>query len=101
MAIAHNLGFPRIGRERELKQALESAWRGDTDGSQLQATATGLRQQHWQLKRAAGIALIPAGDFALCDHMLDMSLLIGPVPERFEFGGKGSEAAIGFALARG
>ena len=101
MAIAHNLGFPRIGRERELKQALESAWRGDTDGTQLQATAIRLRQQHWQLQRAAGIALIPAGDFALYDHMLDMSLLLGAVPERFEFGGADSEAAMGFALARG
>ncbi|HYK15534.1 MAG TPA: 5-methyltetrahydropteroyltriglutamate--homocysteine S-methyltransferase, partial [Burkholderiales bacterium] len=101
MAIAHNLGFPRIGRQRELKHALESAWRDDTDGAQLQATARQLRQRHWQLQQAAGIAHIPAGDFALYDHMLDMSLLLGAVPERFEFGRADTEAAVGFALARG
>src|SRR5258706_1488880 len=99
MAIAHNLGFPRIGRERELKQALESAWRGDTDGTQLQATATRLRQQHWQLQRAAGIALIPARDFALYDHIVYMSLLLGAVTWRFYFGCSGSQGATGFVIS--
>jgi hypothetical protein len=33
--------------------------------------------------------------------MLDMSLLLGAVPERFEFGCADTEAAVGFALARG
>ena len=31
MALTHNLGFPRIGARRELKQALEAYWRGDID----------------------------------------------------------------------
>src|SRR4051812_1709830 len=101
MAVAHNLGFPRIGRQRELKQALEAFWRGDTDSAQLQATARQLRQQNWQSQQAAGMAHIPAGDFALYDHMLDMSLLLGAVPERFELGHADTEAAVGFALARG
>lgn len=28
MSIAHNLGFPRIGVNRELKKALEDFWKG-------------------------------------------------------------------------
>ena len=28
MALAHNLGFPRIGADRELKKALEAYWKG-------------------------------------------------------------------------
>jgi 5-methyltetrahydropteroyltriglutamate--homocysteine methyltransferase len=101
MAIAHNLGFPRIGRRRELKQALESVWRGETDAAQLQSTAAQLRQQHWLLQREAGITQIPAGDFALYDHMLDTSLLLGALPERFEFGPADADSDLGFALARG
>src|SRR5690554_6446460 len=31
MALAHNLGFPRIGRDRELKRALEAFWQGYLD----------------------------------------------------------------------
>ena len=29
MALAHTLGFPRIGADRELKKALEAYWKGD------------------------------------------------------------------------
>ncbi|OYW09529.1 MAG: hypothetical protein B7Z59_08045, partial [Acidiphilium sp. 37-67-22] len=29
MSIATNLGFPRIGRRRELKAALEAHWAGE------------------------------------------------------------------------
>ncbi len=29
MAVAHTLGFPRIGADRELKKTLESYWKGD------------------------------------------------------------------------
>ncbi len=37
MALTHNLGFPRIGARRELKQALEAYWRGDIDDEKLNA----------------------------------------------------------------
>ena len=30
MIVTHNLGFPRIGAQRELKQALEAYWCGDS-----------------------------------------------------------------------
>jgi 5-methyltetrahydropteroyltriglutamate--homocysteine methyltransferase len=33
--IAHNLGFPRIGADRELKKAQEAYWRGDIDQTEL------------------------------------------------------------------
>lgn len=31
MALAHTLGFPRIGRDRELKKAQEAFWKGELD----------------------------------------------------------------------
>jgi 5-methyltetrahydropteroyltriglutamate--homocysteine methyltransferase len=99
MAIAHNLGFPRIGRERELKTALESFWHGDIDAAALNAQAAELRARHWKLQMKAGLDLVPVGDFALYDHMLETTLLLGAVPERFAACGTGHD--LYFAMARG
>ena len=101
MAIAHNLGFSRIGKKRELKRALESFWRRDIDGRQLQETAVDLRRQHWLLQRESGLDGIPVGDFALYDHMLNMTVLLGAIPDRFGFGGGEVNLDTYFALARG
>ena len=43
MTIASNLGFPRIGRRRELKSALERFWSGDLDEAGLADDARALR----------------------------------------------------------
>ena len=48
MAISSNLGFPRIGRRRELKQLLESYWSGQTDAHGLESGAQALRLAHWR-----------------------------------------------------
>jgi 5-methyltetrahydropteroyltriglutamate--homocysteine methyltransferase len=86
MALTHNLGFPRIGARRELKQALEAYWRGDINDEQLETTAAEIRKRHWLLQRETGIDLIPAGDFALYDQMLNMTALLGAIPARFNAG---------------
>jgi 5-methyltetrahydropteroyltriglutamate--homocysteine methyltransferase len=100
MTIAHNLGFPRIGAQRELKQALEANWKGNLSDADLLATGKTLRARHWQLQRDAGISLIPVGDFAWYDQMLNMSALLGATPARFGFSGELSLAQY-FQLARG
>jgi len=43
MTRSANLGFPRIGLNRELKKALESYWKGESDAAALHATAAQLR----------------------------------------------------------
>ena len=55
MALAHTLGFPRIGADRELKKALEAYWKGDLSAAALQAVGRELRARHWQLQKDAGI----------------------------------------------
>ena len=100
MTIAHNLGFPRIGAQRELKQALEANWKGNLSDADLLATGKTLRARHWQLQRDAGISLIPVGDFAWYDQMLNMTALLGAAPARFGFSGELSLAQY-FQLARG
>ena len=83
MALAHNLGFPRIGADRELKKALEAYWKGDIDQAALKDVGRQLRATHWQLQKDAGIDLLPVGDFAWYDQVLTHSLTFGVIPPRF------------------
>ena len=69
MVTTHNLGFPRIGRNRELKFALEKYWKGELSEQDLLDTAGALRAQHWQDQ--THLDWIPVGDFSLYDHVLD------------------------------
>ncbi|WP_431702779.1 5-methyltetrahydropteroyltriglutamate--homocysteine S-methyltransferase [Pseudomonas sp. BR20] len=83
MAVAHSLGFPRIGRDRELKKAQEAFWKGELDEAGLRAVGRELRKAHWDLQKQAGIELLPVGDFAWYDQVLTHSLMFGVIPERF------------------
>ena len=84
MAIAHNLGFPRIGRDRELKKGLEAYWKGDIDQAALEKIGKQLRATHWQLQKEAGVDLLPVGDFAWYDQLLTHSLMFGVIPQRHQ-----------------
>ncbi|MEI2417523.1 5-methyltetrahydropteroyltriglutamate--homocysteine S-methyltransferase [Orrella sp. JC864] len=83
MTIIHNLGFPRIGAQRELKRAVEAYWAGKQDEQALLATGRELRARHWRLQAEAGMAFVPVGDFAWYDHILEWTTLLGAVPARF------------------
>jgi 5-methyltetrahydropteroyltriglutamate--homocysteine methyltransferase len=80
MVMTHNLGFPRIGAQRELKFALEAYWNGATPREELLATGARLRARHWAAQ--AGLDWIPVGDFSFYDQVLDMSVTLGNLPER-------------------
>jgi len=79
----HNLGFPRIGAQRELKHALERYWAGSITQEQLEQTGRELRACHWQQQADAGLDMVPVGDFAWYDHILEWTTLLGAVPARF------------------
>ncbi|MBN1361875.1 MAG: 5-methyltetrahydropteroyltriglutamate--homocysteine S-methyltransferase [Sedimentisphaerales bacterium] len=96
-----NLGFPRIGAQRELKTALEAYWRGDLSQADLQQTTREIRRSSWQLQRDAGVDLIPSNDFSLYDHILDMVAMLGAVPPRFGHVGGPIGLDTYFAMARG
>ncbi|MBK1671707.1 5-methyltetrahydropteroyltriglutamate--homocysteine S-methyltransferase [Ectothiorhodospira shaposhnikovii] len=98
MAITHNLGFPRIGARRELKFALESYWKGESSLDALKAVGAQLRARHWEDQ--AGLDLVPVGDFAFYDQMLDMSFTLGNLPERVQ-GFEGDALDNYFRVARG
>lgn len=101
MVVASNLGFPRIGANRELKKAVESFWKGGITEQQLQAEAKSLRARHWQMQRDAGIEHIPSNDFSFYDQVLDTIALVGATPERYGFSGGNVDLETYFAMARG
>ncbi|WP_198401983.1 5-methyltetrahydropteroyltriglutamate--homocysteine S-methyltransferase [Shewanella benthica] len=77
-----NLGFPRIGRQRELKFAQEKYWRGETSQAELKQVAKELRRTHWEWQAQAGVSLLPVGDFAFYDQVLTLSATLNAIPER-------------------
>lgn len=102
----HNLGFPRIGPQRELKFALEKYWQGETDEEQLQQQS--LARFHHNLSLQANLDFQPVGDFSLYDHVLDHSLMFGNVAARFQgpdalksAGAEDSSLKRYFRIARG
>ena len=98
MVTTHNLGFPRIGAKRELKLALESYWKGQSSRDDLKAFGAQLRQRHWQ--NQSHLDLVPVGDFAFYDQVLDMSFTLGNLPERVR-GYSGDQLDNYFRVARG
>jgi 5-methyltetrahydropteroyltriglutamate--homocysteine methyltransferase len=92
------IGYPRIGRKRELKQALESYWSGESGADRLALCASQLRERHWREQAAAGLDRVCVNDFSYYDGMLDTCIMLGLVPERFR---RLSGLDRYFAMARG
>lgn len=98
----HNLGYPRIGNKRELKKACEKYWSGIISQDELLKTAKFIRKTNWELQKKIGIDLIPVNDFSFYDHVLDMSLLLGVIPDRYmSISQSKSNLDLYFAMARG
>ncbi len=77
------VGFPRIGKGRELKFASEKYFRGELKESELERIAEKLRNEHWKKQKEAGIDFIPSNDFSFYDGMLDLAVLLNVIPERY------------------
>lgn len=78
-----NLGYPRIGSQRELKKAAEQYWAGKLTAQQLMQAGSTIRQQNWQLQKEAGIDLVPCNDFSFYDQVLDTTMMVGAIPARY------------------
>lgn len=103
--LTQNLGYPRIGDRRELKKASEQYWAGKITAEELREVGHAIKIKNWQTQLDAGIGLIPCNDFSYYDQTLDMSLLLGAVPERYTSlqnrSGTHQELELSFAMARG
>jgi len=101
MARPNILGYPRIGKHRELKRATEGYWSGKVSAEELAETAAAIRKANWETQREAGIDCIPSNDFSLYDQVLDTIAMTGAVPERYHWQGDMVDLDTYFAMARG
>jgi 5-methyltetrahydropteroyltriglutamate--homocysteine methyltransferase len=99
--LTHVLGFPSIGKKRELKRALESFWKGAISGESLAETCGELKKRHWRVQKDAGLDFVSTGDFSLYDRMLDITCMLGALPPRFAPCAGDPPLERYFSLARG
>ena len=78
------IGFPRIGKKRELKFASEKFFKGEIGAAELEKTAADIRLYGWQKQREAGIGFIPSNDFSFYDNLLDTAFLLNVIPARYK-----------------
>ena len=77
------IGFPRIGRDRELKFASEKFFKGEISEDSLLETAREIRKSNIVTQKNAGIDLISSNDFSFYDNVLDTAFLFNVVPQRY------------------
>jgi len=101
------LGYPRIGRRRELKRAVEAFWAGRIDADELERAASELRGATRERLAALGLgrddSSIPES-FSYYDQVLDAAVTVGAIPSRFaDLVGEdgGVDLAGYFTIARG
>jgi 5-methyltetrahydropteroyltriglutamate--homocysteine methyltransferase len=101
------LGYPRIGRRRELKKAVEAFWAGRIGADELETAAAELRAATRERLVSLGLGAtdssIPEA-FSFYDQVLDAAVTVGAVPSRFQrlVGDDGSLDLAGyFTIARG
>lgn len=92
------LGYPRIGKNREVKKALEAFWSGKIATESLLQTVREVEEANWKSQLDTGIGKIGVGDTTLYDHVLDWAFRFGLIPERFQ---QFSGLERYFAMARG
>ena len=94
------IGYPRIGKDRELKFASEKFFNGELDEAGLLNVAKNIRKEDLLKQKEAGITYISSNDFSFYDNVLDTAFLFNVIPQRYKDLGL-SELETYFALARG
>ena len=102
MSTTSILGYPRIGKQRELKFALEKYWAEKIQAQDLLVISAQLRLERWITQAENGIQILPSNDFSLYDQVLDTTWMLGAIPARFQqLKDQISDLDLYFAMARG
>ena len=94
------IGYPRIGKDRELKFASEKFFKGELDEKGLLEVARKIREEDLLAQKNAGITYLSSNDFSFYDNVLDTAFLFNVIPQRYKALGL-SELETYFAAARG
>ena len=94
------IGFPRIGKNRELKFASEKYFKKEISEAELLAVAKEIRKGNWLSQKNANVSFISSNDFSFYDNVLDTAVLLNVIPKRYrDLGLSGIDTY--FAMARG
>ncbi|MBP5554353.1 MAG: 5-methyltetrahydropteroyltriglutamate--homocysteine S-methyltransferase [Lachnospiraceae bacterium] len=94
------IGFPRIGKNRELKFVIEKYFKGEATLADLQKEGRAQREFALTVQNNAGIDHISSNDFSYYDGVLDTALQFNIIPKRYKDLGL-SPLDTYFAMARG
>ena len=94
------IGYPRIGKDRELKFASEKYFRGEISEEELLSVAKEIRKKDLLKQKKAGITYISSNDFSFYDNVLDTAFLFNIIPQRYKDLNL-SDIGTYFAMARG
>ncbi len=94
------IGFPRIGKNRELKFVIEKYFNGEATLADLQKEGRAQREFALTAQNNAGIDYISSNDFSYYDGVLDTALQFNIIPGRYKELGL-SPLDTYFAMARG
>ncbi|SFV02487.1 5-methyltetrahydropteroyltriglutamate--homocysteine S-methyltransferase [Butyrivibrio sp. INlla21] len=94
------IGYPRVGKDRELKFASEKYFKNEISEKELKEIAQELRKEHLAIQKENNIDFISSNDFSFYDNMLDTAVLFNIIPKRYR-DLNASELDTYFAMARG
>lgn len=92
-------GYPRIGKNRELKFAVEAYWKKELSREELEQTAKQLRKEQWLLQKDC-LDQLPVNTFSYYDGMLDTAWMLNAVSKEYQKLAL-DELDTYFAMARG
>jgi 5-methyltetrahydropteroyltriglutamate--homocysteine methyltransferase len=75
------IGFPRVGKLRELKFATEKYFKQKITEEQLQTTAREIRVSQWKLQHENQVDYISSNDFSFYDGVLDTAVFFNIIPK--------------------
>lgn len=94
------IGFPRVGKLRELKFATEKYFNNEISKEELEDIGKDLRKEHWTFQKDEGIDYISSNDFSFYDSILDTAVLLNVIPSKYKELNL-NEIDTYFAMARG
>ncbi len=94
------IGYPRIGKDRELKFASEKFFAGEIGEEELLKVAKEIRKGDLLKQKEAAISYISSNDFSFYDNVLDTAFLFNVIPQRYKDLNL-SDIGTYFAMARG
>ncbi|WP_342559018.1 5-methyltetrahydropteroyltriglutamate--homocysteine S-methyltransferase [Metasolibacillus sp. FSL K6-0083] len=99
--VTTTIGYPYIGENRQWKKSLEKFWKHEITEEDFLAQQKEIRLSRIEKQLQLGLNVVSVGDFTNYDRVLDMAVMFGLVPKRFNWQGGKVDLQTYYAMARG